>query len=245
MPEPEPPRFDHHHNCRTVTSLTLAHLPGALASGRSRRYPKDSPVWMPGDPSDHIWFVEQGRVVIHVSRADGQDVIVHIANPGEPFGELCFCAGGGVQNTIALAVLESVVVQISVVDFVRYLQTDHTSLYAMLITFCVRLSDAEHHVAVLAHRGAEERLGLLLMHLARTRSRPTATPREHISLSFTHEELARLAAMSRSHVTVTMGRLRDRGLVRYEREQPLLVDVARLEAYLAERSARAQERSDD
>ena len=244
MPEPGPPRFEHHHSCRTVTGLTLVHVPGALAFGRRRRYLKDRPVWVPGDPADHIWFVEQGRVIVHVSRADGQDVIVHIAEPGEPFGELCFCAGGGVQSTTALAVLDSLVVQISIADFVRYLQTDYASLYAMLITFCVRLSDAEQHVAVLAHRGAEERLGLLLIHLARTRGRPTAADRDHISLSITHDELARLAAMSRSHVTVTMGRLREGGLVRYDREQPLLVNVVRLEAYLATPPIETQEGTD-
>lgn len=48
-----------------------------------------------------------------------------------------------------------------------------------------------------------------------------------------HEELAQLGAMSRPHVTVTMGRLRRLGLVRYERNLPLFVDVLRLTAYLS------------
>jgi hypothetical protein len=38
--------------------------------------------------------------------------------------------------------------------------------------------------------------------------------------------------MSRSHVTVTMGRLRRRGLVQYKREGPLRVDVQALTVYL-------------
>jgi hypothetical protein len=41
-----------------------------------------------------------------------------------------------------------------------------------------------------------------------------------------------MAGMSRSHVTVTMGRFRRRGLVRYVREGPLRVDVSALTAYL-------------
>jgi DNA-binding transcriptional ArsR family regulator len=47
-----------------------------------------------------------------------------------------------------------------------------------------------------------------------------------------HNELARMAGMSRSHVTVTLGRLRRRGLVRYHREGPLRVDVQKLTVYL-------------
>ena len=38
--------------------------------------------------------------------------------------------------------------------------------------------------------------------------------------------------MSRSHVTVTMGRLRHRGLVRYQRAGPLRVNVQALTGYL-------------
>ena len=53
-----------------------------------------------------------------------------------------------------------------------------------------------------------------------------------MTLSLSHNELAQMAGMSRSHVTVTMGRLRSRGLVRYQREGPLRVDVQALTAYL-------------
>jgi Mn-dependent DtxR family transcriptional regulator len=51
-------------------------------------------------------------------------------------------------------------------------------------------------------------------------------------VSVSHKELAALAGMSRPHVTVTMGRLRRRGLVRYEREGLVHCDVASLSDYL-------------
>lgn len=41
-----------------------------------------------------------------------------------------------------------------------------------------------------------------------------------------------MTAMSRSHVTVTMGKFRQRGLVLYERNRPLVVDVPSLKDYL-------------
>jgi DNA-binding transcriptional ArsR family regulator len=40
-----------------------------------------------------------------------------------------------------------------------------------------------------------------------------------------------MAGMTRPHVTVTLGRLRRRGLVRYQREGPLRVDVPGLTAF--------------
>jgi hypothetical protein len=55
-----------------------------------------------------------------------------------------------------------------------------------------------------------------------------------VPLHVGHEELAKTAAINRPHVTVTMGKLRKPGLVRYERTRPLVVDVPALTAYLSD-----------
>lgn len=80
-------------------------------------------------------------------------------------------------------------------------------------------------------RGAKERLGRLLLQLAKTRghSSPGA---EQVTLHISHDELAQMAAMNRSHVTTTMGKLRDYKLVQYDRNQPLRVNVPALCLYL-------------
>jgi Mn-dependent DtxR family transcriptional regulator len=54
-----------------------------------------------------------------------------------------------------------------------------------------------------------------------------------VTVSASHNELAQLAGMSRPHVTVTMGRLRRRELVQYEREGLVRVHVSSLTEYLA------------
>jgi len=85
----------------------------------------------------------------------------------------------------------------------------------------------------MAHRGAEQRLGRLMLRLGTSGVRRGHIDRRNtVTLSLSHNELAQIAGMSRSHVTVTLGRLRRRGLVRYEREGPLRVDVPALTVYL-------------
>ncbi len=102
-----------------------------------------------------------------------------------------------------------------------------------MFTLCLRLTDAEHRIEVMAHRGAEQRLGRLLLRLATSRGRKGSIGlRDTVTVSVSHNELAQLAGMSRPHVTVTMGRLRRRGLVQYEREGLVRVDVASLTDYL-------------
>jgi CRP-like cAMP-binding protein len=102
-----------------------------------------------------------------------------------------------------------------------------------MFTLCMRLTDAEHRIEVMAHRGAEQRLGRLLLRLATSRGRLGRSGRvETMTVLVSHSELAQLAGMSRPHVTVTMGRLRRRGLVRYARERSVRVEVALLTEYL-------------
>jgi CRP-like cAMP-binding protein len=104
------------------------------------------------------------------------------------------------------------------------------ALEALMFTLCLRLTDAEHRIEVMAHRGAEQRLGRLLLRLVTSRGRKSRGDIPTVSVS--HNELAQLAGMSRPHVTVTMGRLRRRKLVRYDREGPVRVEVKSLTDYL-------------
>lgn len=231
MQENEPQQFSTHLACQTLTGITLEHLPRDGSLGCVRSFAKGADIWCPADRADRIYFLERGQVAVMMGDARGHEVIMKVIAAGEPFGELCFCAQeNGLFHTIGRAVVASVALQIRQKDFVNYLQKDRASLTAFVFTFCERLSDAERRLEVLTHRDAEGRLGSLLLHLA-------TTPGEkggEVELRVGHEELAQMAAMSRSHVTVTMGKFRRRKLVRYERNRPLVVDTAALKSYLEE-----------
>lgn len=236
MPRENAPQFPDHRTCNTLTGLTLDQLPRDSSLGCVRHYDQGANIWYPDDRADRIYFLRRGQVAIMISHPQGREVTLQSILPGEPFGELCYCSiKKGQRETISRAVLNSEVVEISLDDFVSYLQQHQEALTAFMFTFCVRLSDAERRSEILAYRGAEERLGRLLLQLAKTRGRTNTETKDEVTLHISHDELAQMAAMSRPHVTVTMGKLRDRGLLRYERNQPLMVNVSRLNCYLDEK----------
>lgn len=227
--------FLDHRPCESLTELTLNHLPHDGSLGRVRHYDQGTYVWLAGDPADRIYFLRRGQVAIMVNDPQGREITLQsVIIPGEPFGELCYCsAREGQRPTLSRAVLNSEVVEILLDDFVSYLQYHREALMAFMFTFCLRLSDAERRAEILTHRGAEERLGRLLLQLVRTRGQPNIKVEGLVMLHVSHDELAQIAAMSRPHVTVTMGKLRRLSLIQYERNQPLLVDVSALNAYLS------------
>jgi CRP-like cAMP-binding protein len=236
MTEGFEPKFPHgeHQDCQALTELTVNHLPADGSLGVPRRYRRHADVWRPGDRSDRIYFLKRGQVAVTASDRDGHEVVLRLVDLGEPFGELCFCGGPtAYRHTTASATTESDVFEIRLEDFMNYIQADLYALTAFVFTFCIRLAEAERRIEVLAHRGAQERLGSLLLQLADSRVRHGAEERGAVKLSLSHDELSRMAAMSRQHVTVTMGKFRRLGLVRYERGRPLVIDTEALAAYLS------------
>ncbi|MGB8508715.1 MAG: Crp/Fnr family transcriptional regulator, partial [Pyrinomonadaceae bacterium] len=182
----------------------------------------------------YFYFLNRGQVVVMSGDSEGNEVIMQVIEKGEPFGELCFCSQEkGVRHTIGRAVVESEVIDIKHRDFMIYLQQHTDALMDFTYTLCERLSEMKLRVGVLAHRGAEERLGRLLLQLAAPPGQQQHTEgTNEVPLHVGHEELAKMAAMNRSHVSVTMGKLRRRGLVRYERNRPLIVNIAALKSHL-------------
>ncbi len=234
MPQNNIPPLPDHHDCEILTGLTVDNVPRDNSLGRARRHRKGGNIWKPDDRSDGIFFLQSGQVAIVSSDRDGREIAFGVIKPGEPFGELCFCAPKKhfLRGTYARAVAESEVLEIKLDDFMAFLQTSRELIQAFTFTFCCRLSDCHRRVEFLAYRGAEERLGRVLLHIAATRGKPSDALSGQTVLPVSHDELAQMAAMSRPHVTVTMGKLRRRGLVNYERNKPLTVDTEALSIYL-------------
>ncbi len=234
MPKENIPPLPDHGDCEILTGLTVDSTPRDGSLGHSRSYRKGGDVWKPDDRSDSIFFLHNGQVAVVSSDRDGRELVLSVIEAGEPFGELCFCAPKKhfLRGTYARAVARSEVLEIKLDDFMSFLQTSRDLLQAFTFTFCCRLSDCQRRVEFLAYRGAEERLGRVLLHIAATRGKPSDALEGQTVLPVSHDELAQMAAMSRPHVTVTMGKLRRRGLVNYERNKPLTVDTEALSIYL-------------
>jgi CRP/FNR family cyclic AMP-dependent transcriptional regulator len=235
------PKFPHHRDCEALTGLTLDHWPRDGSLGRVRRFAKGAYVWRPDDTADRIYFLRKGRIVIMTAKPDERPVALRTIEPDEPFGELCLCSARmGLRGTTACALVECEAFEIKLSIFLGHLRENRQALEALMFTLCLRLTDAEHRIEVMAHRGAEQRLGRLLLRLATSRGRRGRTSaKDTVTVSVSHNELAQLAAMSRPHVTVTMGRLRRRGLVQYKREGVVRVVTALLTGYLG-RVARSE-----
>jgi CRP/FNR family transcriptional regulator, cyclic AMP receptor protein len=232
-------KFPHgeHGDCRTLTSLTIEHLPPDGSVGRVRRYRQTANVWQRGERSDHLYFLRHGQIALVTEDKDGREILIRLVGKGEPFGELCFCGGPtAYRSTTARAIVASEVVEIKLPDFIDYIGKNRDALAALVFTFCIRLAEAEQRIEVLVERSAEKRLGKLLLHLASARLKSDGADAGAVIVALSHEQLARMAAMSRQQVTITMGHFRRLGLLHYERGRPPVINVEALNSHLEESS---------
>jgi CRP-like cAMP-binding protein len=225
--------FVEHRTCLNLTRLTLDALPGDRLLGKSRRFRKNADLWLPEHRADRIYFLESGVVEIFSTDLRGNELVLQVVRPNDAFGELCVCAQGqGLRNTTARASTSVAANEVTYDVFVRYLRAEAGVLTSLLNTFCLRLSDCESRAEVLAQRGADERLGRLLLQLAAGSSaRPDRLP-GHVALSLTHVDIARMSAMSRPHVTVTLGKFRRLRVIEYGRGRPISVNLPALTTHL-------------
>lgn len=213
--------FHVHGECRVLTESVMEHLPGAPQRGKARRVAKGTLVYAMGDPTGEVFFLRKGRIAISVVSPDGRERRLQTVEPGEMFGELCFCDIRTRQDQ-ATALVDSDVVSLRMDDLLDALIATPDGTAALLGTLCARVSDAQAQIQRLAFHSAPQRIGLLLLALARTETAQKDGGRV-ISKPPTHEEIAQSVSASRELVSSTLSGFRRLGLVRYRRQSAVVV----------------------
>jgi CRP/FNR family cyclic AMP-dependent transcriptional regulator len=159
--------FHEHRECRVLTETVLQHLPGAPERGTVRRVTRGDLVYAMGDPTGDVFFLRRGRVAISMISPDGRERRLMTVEPGEMFGELCFCnVRARPEQAAALAASEIVPMRMD--DLLDAILASRDGTTAMLGTLCARVSEAQEQILRLAFHTVPQRIGLLLLSLSRS-----------------------------------------------------------------------------
>lgn len=220
--------FRAHRECRVLTEAVLQHLPDAPTAGVSRRLARGEAAYVMGDPTGTTFFVKSGQIVLSVLSPQGQEHRLRTVQPGEMFGELCFCDVRSRQEQ-AVAVEHSEIVAYDADELLSAILRSPEGTAAMLGTMCARISEAEDQIQRLALHTAPERIGLLLLSLP---ARINGSQERIINRPLTHEEIARTVGTSRELVSATLSGFRRMGLIRYRRRGAVVIAPDALAGHL-------------
>jgi CRP/FNR family cyclic AMP-dependent transcriptional regulator len=204
-----------------LPALEPADRAALLARGRRRRYAAGVTIAHEHDEVGNVLVVLEGQVSASTRGADGHDLILGVAGPGQLAGELAVLRGAPRAATLR-ARTEATVLTVRADDFRRFLLGAPGAAVAALETVMERLEAADGMRREMASLDVVARVARRLVHLSERFGHDL--PDGRVEVAVTHDELAGWAGASRESVTKALHVLRTLGCVATHRGRITLVD---------------------
>ena len=182
-------------------------------SYRRRSIHFDSGVKVPLLP-DHIWIVVRGIVKLDYLNEQGDDVLLAIAGPNEPFGDPLTHLDLYEATTLDHCDMLGLSIQ-------EVTSTPHLNLNLME-ALMQRTRQSESLIALLGLRGVDNRVKRFLELLAENYGQPCDQGLA-LNLRLTHQEIASAVSTTRVTVTKVVGQLKESGWLQYDSKQRMVV----------------------
>lgn len=207
---------------RLFDDLSPAEMQDMERITRMQEVKKRQPLYFPGDPSNNVYLLKQGRVKIANTASSGKEVTFEILEPGEVFGELDVLEDSP-RTTLAEALDDTLVCVIRREDFDRYLTTHPHVTVRLTKLIGLRLKKIQSRVEDLVFRDVPARLAHLLLELRKSDG-VVEGPGMRLRVKLTHQEMANLVGCSRETVSTTLGQFRDEGLIQIDNRTITIVN---------------------
>jgi CRP/FNR family transcriptional regulator, cyclic AMP receptor protein len=174
-------------------------------------YRKDQIVFRQGDPSDAVFYIQNGKVKKTVISEQGKEAVVALLGAGDFFGEGCL-AGESLRLSTVAALTKCVIARISKVDITRVIHQEPAFAELFIAHLLARNSRVEEDLVDQLFNSSEKRLARTLLLLANfgKEGRP-----EPIIAKVSQETLAEMIGTTRSRVSFFMNKFRKLGLIDY------------------------------
>jgi CRP/FNR family transcriptional regulator, cyclic AMP receptor protein len=175
------------------------------------RYRPKRAVFLQGDASDSVFYIEKGKVKLAVVSKRGKEAVVAILGPGDFLGEECL-AGQMKRISTATALSECTIVRIDKGSAIQALRDDPAFSEVFLAYLLERNIRTQEDLVDQLFNSSEKRLARVLLLLAHY-------GKEHqpdlVIAKISQETLAEMVGTTRSRVNYFMNKFRKLGFIKY------------------------------
>jgi CRP/FNR family transcriptional regulator, cyclic AMP receptor protein len=197
------------HRIKLLMGMSQRTIDRVWAMIRTTRRRRGEWIYMLGDPSHSIYFLQEGRMKISALTEDGHEVLLGIVGPGEIFGDVG-AIQGTLRTTSAQALDDLLLCELHHKDFESLVTANPEISLQLLKSMSSRLSRAEAQVLNLICKDVSTRVREALMELIDSDSSSEATA---IRIRITQQDLANLIGASRQKTWQTLKELQDSGVL--------------------------------
>jgi CRP/FNR family transcriptional regulator, cyclic AMP receptor protein len=202
-----------------------------LRSARCRMVAADEIVFLRDDPTDGLYGVLSGSVLIVVDSAEGKELVLNKHGAGEFFGEVSLLDGEG-RSATAVAYEPSRLVHIDRDKLLAFLKQRPDALMRIVKLLCARMRRVTRLVEESIFLDVSTRLARQIVALTDAR----VATRKHgatATLHLSQYDLARMLGVSREIVGKQLTAWRDSGVVELGRRRLTIRDAGALERLCA------------
>jgi len=174
-------------------------------------FSKGSTVYLPDEPSVHVYLLKEGAIKISRLGVDGDEIILDIIAPGEIFGEMSLL-GEDSRSTIAQAVDNSLICSIKKDDFFGFFAAHKDLAFKVLKLVGLKRIEIETRLEELAYCSVSERIASLLTRMVK-RHGVKEDGGIKIRPRLTHRDIAFLVGASRETVTDILNQMKAQGVI--------------------------------
>jgi CRP-like cAMP-binding protein len=174
-------------------------------------FSKGAIVYLPDEPSEHIYLLKEGAIKISRLGMDGDEIILDIIAPGEIFGEMSLL-GEDSRSTVAQAIDNSLICSIRKDDFFGFFTAHKELAFKVLKLIGLKRVEIETRLEELAYSSVPERIASLLTRLAKRHGVKEAGGIK-IRPRLTHRDIAYLVGASRETVTEILNQIKSQGII--------------------------------
>jgi CRP/FNR family cyclic AMP-dependent transcriptional regulator len=207
-----------------VTAASVKELAG---QGSVRQYRRGTYLFYQGDPSEHVFFLWQGRIEVSSVSVTGHRQLLTTLDRPQFFGELGVLSEQR-RSATALALEECTVWLIEGQRFLSFLGKHFEATRALLLSLARQIHAHESFVEDLLFLDLKGRVAKRLLQLVAPSLDDLPADGTTLPSVVTHADLASLCGGSRENVTRILSEFQRRGLVDRDGRRYVLKDVSGL-----------------
>jgi CRP-like cAMP-binding protein len=183
-------------------------LQGHLAEATPRRVEAKEFVFLEGDPTTNVYWIESGAVSLFKMLPDGRRQILGFAYPGDFVG----LGAQGERLVSAQAIKQTRVRSISVSKLHKIAATDPDLSFKLYQTLAAELAETRDLMLTTGHRSACERVASFLLALSR-RNQRNSQDKNSVYLPMTRADIGDFLGLTIETVSRKLTKFKMRGLI--------------------------------
>jgi CRP/FNR family transcriptional regulator, cyclic AMP receptor protein len=189
----------------------------------SREWKKNSHVFLQGDPLENVYFINDGKVKIYKSDANGREQIVAILKKGEMFPHVGFFRKGGYPGYSEVLEPASLVV-VPISQFEKVLvENPHLSIKVFKV-LGEKIVDLQERLESQILNNTYEQIIKLLIRLGELHGEKQEDGTIVLKTDFTNKDLANMIGTTRETVSRTLTKLKKDELITSDSQGNLILD---------------------